>query len=95
MKRVNHEKVLGNIIDLLESRRNHQGNGPIIETMYYTMPANEHEEMSFLNYWHDKVDHVRLGGPISISFADFNQNNRSIKPRQQTCIEIWERMTFF
>lgn len=95
MKGVKHEKVLANIIDFRQSRDEKRLNGPIIETIFYSMPENIAEESAYYDFWHGKVDHVRLGGPISESFAEVNQPNQTVIPRTQTCIELWERMTIF
>ena len=95
MKGVKHEKVLANIIDFRQSRDEKRLNGPIIQTIFFSMPENIAEESAYLNYWRGKVDHVKLGGPISESFAEFNQPNQTVKPRAQTCIELWERMTIY
>lgn len=95
MRGVNHEKVIANVLDFIEARRERRMNGPIIETIFYTMPQNEHEEVQYLNYWRGKVDHARLGGLISESFAKNNQQGVSFKPRTRTCLQIWERLTVF
>jgi len=93
MPGVNHEKVMKNISDFLEERKEHRMNGPVIETIFYAMPDNEFEETQYFDYWRGKVDHARLGGRISESFAEYNQQEKKITPRMQTCTNIWERLT--
>lgn len=95
MRGVNHDKVLKNISDFLELRREHRVNGPVVETIFYTIPENEDEEERFLKYWRGKVDHARLGGRISESFSEYKRQGQTIAPRKQTCSNLWERMTVF
>lgn len=95
MKGVNHDKVVKNIFDLLELRRDLGINGPVIETIFYDTPENEHEEQEFLMYWRGTVDHVRLGGRISQSFSEYKRETQKVAPRTQTCPNLWERMTIF
>jgi radical SAM protein with 4Fe4S-binding SPASM domain len=59
------------------------------------MPENEHEERLYENYWRGIVDHARLGGRISASFAEYKLEPKTITPRTRTCANIWERMTVF
>ena len=94
MRRGNHDRIVKNIFDFLELRSEHQVNGPVIETIFYTMPENQHEEEQYLNYWRGIVDHARLGGRISESFSEYKRGG-NIAPREQTCTNIWERMTVF
>lgn len=95
MHRTNYDKVVANIARFLELRREMKMNGPVVETIFYTMPQNENEEEQFILSWRKKVDHVRLGGQISDSFA--RNLNGSAPPirRQKTCTNLWERMTVF
>ncbi len=93
MKKVNHDVVIANTSGFTEARTRLGVNGPVIETMFYTMPENEHEEEQYFEYWRGKVDHARLGGRISHSFA--RQEGITIAPRKQTCKNLWERMTVF
>lgn len=94
MRRGNHDRIVKNIFDFLELRSEHQVDGPVIETIFYTMPENQHEEEQYLNYWRGIVDHARLGGRISESFSEYKREG-NIAPREQTCTNIWERMTVF
>ena len=91
MKGVEHERVLDNVYNLLEMRRKLKINGPIIETVFYTMPENEHEESRYLQFWEGKVDHVLVGGKISQQFT----GQRSLPTRKKTCRYLWERMAVF
>lgn len=95
MKGASHDKVVKNIFDLLELRRDLRINGPVIETIFYATPENEREEKEFLKYWRDTVDHVRLGGRISQSFSGYKKDAQTVAPRRQTCPNLWERMTIF
>jgi radical SAM protein with 4Fe4S-binding SPASM domain len=95
MKKAKHDKVLKNISDLLELRTRYRVNGPVVETVFYTLPENEHEEEQFVRHWRGKADHARLGGRTSESFSEYKKEGQAIPPRTQTCSNIWERMTVF
>jgi radical SAM protein with 4Fe4S-binding SPASM domain len=94
MKRVDHEKVVRNIMRFIELRDQLHKNGPVIETIFYTTPENEYEEAQFYQFWHDRLDHVRLGGRISESFSGYKKAPVVIH-RTRTCANIWERMTIY
>ena len=93
MRNLNHDEVVVNITGSMESRTELGVNGPVIETAFCTMPENEHEKEQYFKYWHGKVDHTRLGGRTSESFA--KREGTSITPRKQTCKDLWKRMTVF
>lgn len=96
MKGVSHEKVLRNIITLMKMRKKLQINGPVIQTVFYTMPENEKDKEVFYEYWRNKVDHVKVVRKISKSFSDFGrQRLDKIPVRENTCKNIWERMTIY
>lgn len=97
MKRVNHERVMENISTFLELRKKYHLNGPVIETMFYPMPENQHEVSLYLKTYQNFVDHARVAGAISYSFAQYNTLNegKNIKPRTKTCSQLWERLTIF
>jgi radical SAM protein with 4Fe4S-binding SPASM domain len=95
MRGVSHERVVENILNFLRLRKIFKINGPIIETIFYKMPENEHEEIHFIKKWKNVVDHVHTVGKISKSFANFKIEDRSIPLRNKTCKNIWERMTIY
>ncbi len=95
MMRGDYSKVVTNVSDFLVARRQHGMNGPVIETVFYVMPKNEHEEEKYLKQWRGVVDHARLGGRISESFAGYKMEGNAIEARTHTCINLWERMTVF
>jgi radical SAM protein with 4Fe4S-binding SPASM domain len=80
---------------LLDLRKRLGVNGPIIETVFYRMPENEHEESKFVREWRGVVDHVRVVGDISQSFSEYKQDGVSRVVRTRTCMNLWERMTVF
>ncbi len=88
-----HEKVLNNIHLFLKLRKELKVNGPIIETVYYIMPENQHETLKYLQMWKGVVDHVRLSGEISQSFAQFEQEPETPIIRTTTCTNLWQKMT--
>lgn len=95
MRGVDHESVLNNISFFLEERERRGSNGPIIETIFYAMPDNSFEEKEYLEHWQGRVDHARLGGWISESFADYHQKRKTVAPRHHTCTNLWERLTVY
>ncbi len=97
MKRVNHKKVRENILIFLALRKEYQRNGPVIETMFYPMPENQHEIKLYLEAYQDCVDHARVAASISSSFSQYNAKDEkiSVKPRVKTCSQLWERLTVF
>ncbi|MBY8999029.1 MAG: radical SAM protein [Candidatus Thorarchaeota archaeon] len=68
--RKSYVKVVNNLHLFLELRRELNINGPIIETVHYIMPENQHETQKYLQNWTGIVDHVRLSGEISQSFSE-------------------------
>jgi MoaA/NifB/PqqE/SkfB family radical SAM enzyme len=97
MKRVNHERVISNISTFLALRKEYHMNGPVIETMFYPMPENQHEVNLYLKTYQGYVDHARVASAISSSFSQHNTINegQNIKPRIKTCSQLWERLTIF
>ena len=95
MKGVKHDRVINNISDFLELRKSLGINGPVIETVMYVMPENKIEEVEFLKYWRNVVDHVRRVGAISQQFAKFKNGDNSVPLRKKTCKNLWERMTIY
>jgi radical SAM protein with 4Fe4S-binding SPASM domain len=94
MKRIQHEKVVRNILTFMELREQLKNNGPVIETIFYNTPENKYEEEQFYQYWHNRVDHVRMGGSISESFSAYKKDP-VVNLRTRTCANIWERMTIY
>ena len=95
MQRANYQISVQNIFRFLQLRKELKVNGPVIETIFYSMPENEHEEYDYLKYWRGKVDHARFGGKISESFANYKAESERVVPRTQTCSNIWERLTIY
>lgn len=97
MKRVNHKRVMENISTFLALRKECHMNGPVIETIFYPMPENQHEVGLYLEAYRGYVDHARVAGSISSSFSQYDASNESlqIKPRVRTCSQLWERLTVF
>lgn len=93
MKGVDHTQVVNNIHNFLELRARHGQNGPIVETVFLTMPENEEERYQFYRYWLTVVDHVRVENSISRQFAEFKSGASSTLPvRKTTCNYLWDRM---
>lgn len=93
MKGVNHTQVVNNIHNFIELRARHGQNGPIVETVFLTMPENEEERHQFHRYWLTVVDHVRVENTISRQFAEFKSGASSTLPaRKTTCNYLWDRM---
>jgi radical SAM protein with 4Fe4S-binding SPASM domain len=95
MRRSSADRVAENIHLFLELRRELRVNGPVIETIFYAMPENEHEEEQYVGRWRGVVDHARRGGRISESFSAYKREGLVVVPRKRTCSNLWERMTVF
>jgi len=95
MRRGNYEKEVKSIFEFLELLNKFGMNGPILETVYHTIPENEHEEQQYVKQWRGVVDHARLGGKISVSFSEYKKEGKPIEKRTQTCGRIWETMPVF
>jgi radical SAM protein with 4Fe4S-binding SPASM domain len=95
MRKVNHDKVIRNLIAFLETRKSFGMSGPVIETVFYRMPENEHEEKEFIKTWRGIVDHVHPVGEISKQFAKFKTVEGNLPRREKTCKNLWERMTVY
>jgi radical SAM protein with 4Fe4S-binding SPASM domain len=89
MRGINHDRVLQNVLQFLESRKRLGINGPVIETVFYSIPENQHELGPFLDYWSEVADHAINGGNAVEAFIDQQQSR---KCRARTCTQLWERM---
>jgi len=95
MRGVNHDVVLKNIFDFKELRKKLRVNGPAIETVFFTMPENQHERDQFTKYWKGRVDHVTVYEKISKYFSDYDKMVPLNIHRKKTCPGLWERMIIF
>jgi radical SAM protein with 4Fe4S-binding SPASM domain len=93
VRRKCYERVVNNILLFLNLRRELNINGPIIETVFYSMPENRHEVHKYLQKWSGVVDHVRLSGEISQSFAQYKQDAETPIVRTTACTNLWQKMT--
>jgi radical SAM protein with 4Fe4S-binding SPASM domain len=94
-RREYYERVVRNIALFLRLRKGLKVNGPVIETIFYTMPENQHEESDFARKWRGVVDHVRMSGEISQSFSEYKQDGVQHHVRKDVCSNLWEKMTIF
>jgi radical SAM protein with 4Fe4S-binding SPASM domain len=88
---VDHDLVVGNILDLMRLRKELGVNGPVVETILNAPPENQHEEEDFLRFWRGKVDHARLGD-ISIEFQEYGTDGVNVVTRTRPCNAIYERL---
>jgi len=86
---ISHDRVQENVLQFLESRKRLGVNGPVIETVFYSIPENEHELAPFLEYWSRVADHAVNGGTALEALVDLKQSK---KCQTRTCITLWERM---
>ncbi len=89
---VDHERVLANIADLMEYRKAHDMNGPLIETVLYRLAENRGEENDYREYWLKRVDYARIARE-SEQYADLREGIAAIALRTRTCHHLWERMS--
>jgi radical SAM protein with 4Fe4S-binding SPASM domain len=95
MRGVDHDRVERNLLELLALRKELGTNSPVITTVFYAMPENVREEEQYVQHWRGVVDHARLGGKISESWAEYKRDGKTRTPRQRTCFMLWDRMTIF
>lgn len=94
MRRSDLKKIRANIDAFLDARNRLGINGPVIETIFHSMPENKYEEEGYQDRWSHVVDHVKYVGRISRSFSDYKKEDPAIV-RTQRCRVIQERMTVF
>lgn len=92
---VDHGRVVDNLRQLLAARRARRLNGPVIETVMYSMAENAHEKRDFERHWQPLVDHVRDVGMASNSFAGGTGSGRLQRVERKNCPNLWERLTVF
>jgi radical SAM protein with 4Fe4S-binding SPASM domain len=92
MRGVSHEQVVENVKNFIENRKRSGINGPVVETVFYSIPENEHELKPFLDYWSKVVDHAIDGGKAVEAFVD---QKLPKKPKTKTCHQLWERMAIY
>jgi radical SAM protein with 4Fe4S-binding SPASM domain len=90
-----YDRAVENLLLFLDLRKKLGVNGPVIETVFYRMPENEHEEDEFVEKWRGVVDHVRMAGDISRSFSEYKLNGESLAVRSNPCVNLWQKMTVF
>lgn len=91
MRGVNHEKVVGNILDLMRQRVERQMNGPVIETILNPTPETMREWEDFRAFWKPRVDHARLGG-VSVAFKEYKRAAAQEVIRTERCSQVYYRM---
>lgn len=89
MRGIQHDRVVENLHSLVNLRKQKGMSGPVIETVFYSIPQNQHELQSFLEYWGKFVDHAIYGGTAVEAFISQKLPTR---PKDRTCTMIWERM---
>jgi len=90
MKGADHQRVVNNIRGFMRNRKLLGVNGPVVETVFYSVSENEHELEAFLRYWSGIVDHAIDGGKAVEAFINQGMPTR---PRTRMCSLLWERMT--
>jgi radical SAM protein with 4Fe4S-binding SPASM domain len=89
MQGIKHDRVMENIHRFIDARKASKNNGPIIETVFYSVPQTEHEVDPFMAYWGKTADHAIYGGKAVEAFIDHDLPST---PRIKSCCEVWERM---
>lgn len=95
MRGVRHAQVVGHVSQFVRLRKALRQGGPTVETVFYRMPENEHEEERFLKVWSKVVDRACVPRTISKQFAAPGGNGDSLVMRTDPCWRLWERMTVF
>ena len=95
VRRGNYNRTVKNVSLLLGLRKSLRLNGPVIEVVFYTMAENENEEGEFVKKWRGFVDHVRMSGDTSQSFAGYKRDEASLVVRTATCLNLRQKKTIF
>jgi radical SAM protein with 4Fe4S-binding SPASM domain len=93
MKKGNYDRIVQNILTFLSLRRKKRMNGPIIEIYFQTTRENIHEIENFKHKWRGVVDHARVSGSTSESFAEYKREGKNIPLRTHSCSRLWQTMT--
>ena len=91
-KGINHRQVLENVEGFLEQRKVLGINGPVTQTVFQSIPENDHELQTFLDYWGKVADHSIDGAAAAHTFGDGGSASR---PKARRCVQLWERMAVF
>jgi organic radical activating enzyme len=91
---IDHDLVVGNIVELVRLRKQVGCNGPVVEVILNAPSDTKHESEAFLRFWRGKVDHARLG-EISIEFQEYGRDAVNAVRRDHPCNGILERMPVF
>lgn len=91
---VDHDAVVRNVTGFMSLRKELRVNGPVVEVLFNAPPQNQHESDAFLEFWHGKVDHARLGS-YSVEFQEYKRDAVNSLVRTEPCNAVIERMTVF
>jgi radical SAM protein with 4Fe4S-binding SPASM domain len=91
-KGINQRQVVENVETFLDKRRSLGVNGPVTETVFYSLPENEHELQPFLDYWSQVADHAINGGTMLQLFRD---RGSTTVTRSRRCSQLWDRLAVF
>jgi radical SAM protein with 4Fe4S-binding SPASM domain len=95
MKGINHDRVIKNVSDFLQSRERLKISGPVVGARFYQMKENEAEASIFEEEWKQRVDLALMAGYVSRSFARRETDSSAIPMRTRRCTVLWERMTIY
>lgn len=90
-----HERVLGNVRSLFDLRRELHLNGPVIETILYRIPGEAPDIAEYRRTWKPVVDHTRLGGETSESYAQYKKGEPPVFYRSAPCTHLLGRMVVY
>jgi hypothetical protein len=91
---IDHDRVVQNILGLMNLRKSLRVNGPVVETIFNAPPENQHETEDFLRFWRGKVDHAREGD-FSLEFQEYGREAVNAIVRSYPCNGIYERLLIF
>lgn len=95
MRGLSRARVVESIKEFVRTRDSSRKAGPVVATMFYTMPENWYERNAYTKFWSGIVDHAQVGGTISESFRNACLPEVAIPVRRSTCQNLWERMTVY
>ena len=85
------EKVVSNVVKVLEERKSRNSPLPIIRVSFVEMDVNRHEKDAFIDYWINKVDHVDIQ-----KWSDYTRiaNKEQLsQDKAFNCRSPWQRLS--
>lgn len=87
----NYQKVVNNVLHLLELKRQYPGKGPEVFVQFVEMDINRHEMQPFIDFWNSKGAIVKIR-PM-VSWAGLVEAKNLVVPQEQRWPCYWAMQT--